>query len=250
MDPGPETTIAGDMTRLILSRRSIRFGFTDEPVPPEAVKLILRCGIAAPSSKNSQPWRLHAVTDRAIQASISSAMRSARNVGSYVPHDPLTGAARPEYRSTVVDSAAVLEAAPLVIVVEHVAPFSRGLEQVAITEPSRMRSTLFGLALEMLGIGAAIENMWLAALDQGLQGCFLGDTAIGEERVQELLGCEGDILGALAFGFSTAKAVPPMDRPARPELDRVVYHGPGLPQATLGQTSRAGCRWVTPSGAN
>lgn len=236
MDPRPETTIAGATTRLILSRRSIRFGFTDEHVEPATVELILRCGMAAPSSKNSMPWRLHAVTRRETLDAIAAAMRDARNVGSYVPHDPLTGAARPEYRSTVVDSAAVLEEAPLAIVIEHVAPFSRGLDQVANTAPERLRSTLFGLALEMIGVGAAIENMWIAALDQGLQGCFLGDTAIGEDRVQQLLGCDGDILGALVFGHSAAAPVPPMDTPARPDLNRIVYHGPSLPVVAPNQS--------------
>ena len=117
MDPRPEATIAGAMTRLILSRRSIRFGFTAEAVDHQAVEAILRCGMAAPSSKNSMPWRLHVVTHRETLDAIAAAMRGARNVSSYVPHDPLTGTARPEYRSTVIDSAAVLDEAPLVNII-------------------------------------------------------------------------------------------------------------------------------------
>ena len=183
MDPRPETTIAGDMTRLILSRRSIRFGFTDQAVDPEAVELILRCGMAAPSSKTSQPWRLHAVTHRETLDAIAAAMRDARNVGTYVPHDPLTGAARPEYRSTVVDSAAVLDEAPLAIVIEHVAPFSRGLDQVANTAPERLRSTLFGLALEMIG-GAQSRT---CGLQHSTKGCrVLSAIPRLADRVQDL----------------------------------------------------------------
>lgn len=219
---GPE--MGRTLTDLILSRRSIRFGFDGAPIDEQALDAIVRCGLAAPSSKNSMPWRLHVVTGRRLLAEIADAMRAAPNIKSYVPHDPLTGRARPEYRSTVADSAAVLDEVPVAIVIEHVAPFSRGLEVLLTIERDRLDSALFGLALEMIGVGAALENMWLCALDHGLHGCFLGDAAIAEESIRSLLGFEGEVLGALALGHSDATPVPPMDAPARPGLDRVVYH--------------------------
>lgn len=193
-------------------------------MPREVLEAIVRCGLAAPSSKNSMPWRLHVVTNRPLLTAVAAAMREAPNVTSYVPHDPLTGLPRPEYRSTVVDSAAVLDEVPAAIVLEHVAPFTRGLETVAATEPARLPSALFGLTLEMIGVGAALENMWLCALDQGYQACFLGDAAIAEDALRSLLSCEGDILGILALGRSDATPVPPMDAPARPGVERVVHH--------------------------
>ena len=220
----PTRLTPGALTELILSRRSIRFGFRADPVATDALEAILRCGLAAPSSKNSMPWRLHAITGRGLLADIANAMRASPKVATYVPHDPLTGQPRPEYRSTVIDSASVLDEVPAAIVLEHVAPFTHGLDVLVSTEPDRLAPAMFGFALEMIGVGAALENMWLSALDHGYQACFLGDAAVAEVEIQSLLGCAGDVLGILAIGRSDAVPVPPMDAPAHPRLDRVVHH--------------------------
>lgn len=214
----------GTLTRLILSRRSIRSGFDGAPLSEESLEAIVRCGLAAPSSKNSMPWRLHVVTDRRALAYIAKAMRESPRVTTYVPHDPLTGLPRPEYRSTVIDSSNVLDDVPAAIVIEHVAPFTHSIDVLTTTDRRHLPSAIFGLALEMIGVGAALENMWLAALDQGYQACFLGDVAIAEGAIKELLGFEGDVLGALAIGRSDAAPVSPMDSPARPEAARVIRH--------------------------
>ena len=51
--------------------------------------------------------------------------------------------------------------------------------------------------------------------------------AIGEDRVQQLLGCDGDILGALVFGHSAAaRPGRPGDRPGA--LGRADRPGPGI----------------------
>jgi len=45
----------------ILTRRSVREGFTGQPIPRSVLAEIVRCGCAAPSAKNTQPWRFHVV---------------------------------------------------------------------------------------------------------------------------------------------------------------------------------------------
>ena len=49
---------------LLLRRRSIR-KYTDEPVSPEDVRLILEAGLLAPTSKSSRSWRFIVVEDKA-----------------------------------------------------------------------------------------------------------------------------------------------------------------------------------------
>lgn len=51
-----------DFSKLITKRRSIR-KFTDEPLSPETVELILKAGLKSPSSKNGKPWHFIAVED-------------------------------------------------------------------------------------------------------------------------------------------------------------------------------------------
>ena len=53
MDPTIET---------ILRRRSIR-KYTDQPVEPEKIKLLLEAAMSAPSAGNNQPWEFVVVTD-------------------------------------------------------------------------------------------------------------------------------------------------------------------------------------------
>lgn len=46
----------------IFRRRSIR-KFTEQPVEPEKVKLLLEAGMAAPSASNTQPWEFVVIND-------------------------------------------------------------------------------------------------------------------------------------------------------------------------------------------
>jgi len=48
---------------LLLNRRSIR-KYTDEPVDPQHVKMIIEAALTAPSSKSVRPWQFVVVEDR------------------------------------------------------------------------------------------------------------------------------------------------------------------------------------------
>jgi len=54
---------------VILSRRSIR-KFTRDPVTDQQIETLLRCGFAAPSAGNTQPWQFIVIRDREILDSI------------------------------------------------------------------------------------------------------------------------------------------------------------------------------------
>ena len=48
---------------LLINRRSIR-KYTDEPVNPDDVRLILEAGLMAPSSKSGRSWQFVVVEDK------------------------------------------------------------------------------------------------------------------------------------------------------------------------------------------
>ena len=50
-----------DVYEAVLSRRAVR-GFTDEPVPAEALERVLAAASWAPSGSNIQPWRIYVLT--------------------------------------------------------------------------------------------------------------------------------------------------------------------------------------------
>jgi Nitroreductase len=57
---------------LLRTRRSIR-KFTEQPVAPETIDLILEAALRSPSSKGTNPWELIVVTDRAMVCQLAAA---------------------------------------------------------------------------------------------------------------------------------------------------------------------------------
>lgn len=218
--PRPEVIAA------LLARRSIREGFDSRPVPGPSMREIVRCGLAAPSSKNAQPWRLHVVTDRATLGSLADAVEHAGEIDEYVPHDPATGLPRPAYVSTVRESAQVLREVSAAIFIENRGVFSGGRATLGAASRPALRESLVGYGLEMIGIGAAVENMWLAAEALGVRVAFMGDIAIAEDDIRRRLGIGGDLVGVLALGFSDVPAPARRQRLDEQDAERVVWHNP------------------------
>lgn len=58
------------VSEAIRLKRAVR-KFTDQPLPEETILAILNAGRRAQSSKNTQPWRFIAITDKAILKQLS-----------------------------------------------------------------------------------------------------------------------------------------------------------------------------------
>lgn len=203
----------------VLRRRSVRSGFRDDPVPEASIERVVAAGLSAPSSKNAQPWRLHVVTQRDLLADLAAAVQTAKDAERYVPIDPATGEPHAEWTSTVSESAEVLGAVPLAIFVENAGRFSAGRRTVARAPDAVRENALVGYGFEMVGLGAAIQSMWLAAGLEGLVGVFMGDVLIAEQTIRDRLGVTGDLVGVLALGRSDDPPVP------KAVIGTVVRHG-------------------------
>ena len=212
-----------DMVKLILARRSHREFDTARGVGIAELREIVRCGCMAPSSKNAQPWRFHVLSDTALLRRLADAMEHAEGADSYVPSDPATGLPR-DWESTVAESAQVLRVAPTCIFVENRGVFSGGRRTLAAAARTVLEDVLVGYTLEVLGIGAAIQNMVTAANALGVQCVYMGDVLVAEPVVQAELAMQGDLAGVLALGYSTE------DLPSRGHLvdpsdpRRAVWH--------------------------
>lgn len=214
----------GDVIAALLGRRSTREGFVGRPVPMSAMRQIVRCGLAAPSSKNAQPWRMHVVTDRAELGRLADSVEHADGASEYVPHDPATGQPRPAYVSTVRESAQVLRDVSAAIFMENRGLFSNGRTGLASASQPALVGSLVGFGLEMIGIGAAVENMWLAAEALGVRVAFMGDVAIAEDAIRDRLKIAGDLVGVLALGFSDEPLPPRRQTLDEYDADHVVWH--------------------------
>lgn len=165
----------------IAERRSIR-KFKDSPIPEEVLRAILVAGMQAPSGKNRQPWRFYVVQEDK-RAEMVRIMR--QEIAKRKAEGEDTGSS--EW------SANVMEQAPVTVFVFN---------------PSGIRPWLahsidqnFEEVVDTQSIGAAIQNMLLAALEFGLGSLWICDVFYAYEALCDWLGEKGSLIAAVSFGY-------------------------------------------------
>jgi nitroreductase len=196
----------------------VREGFTDEPIPEYVLGEVMRSGLTAPSSKNSQPWRIHVLERGKRLTGIADTVEFAKNGQEYAPIDPSSGLPR-QWPSTVNESAQVLREVGVGLFIENEGPFSNGRRSVKEADDNIRENALAGYSFELIGLGAMVQNMWLSAHAQGLGGVFMGDILVAEEEIRIELGFKGDLVGVLALGYTVQEPYPKTLK-----ADTVVYH--------------------------
>jgi nitroreductase len=163
----------------IEKRRCIR-NFTDLPVEWEKVGNILRAAQLAPSSGNIQDWKFVVVTDKDKRAAIANASLKQHWIAK----------------------------APVIIIV--------------YSEP-KPNQRFYGIRGEKLytiqNCAAAIENMLLAATDQGLASCWVG--AFDEHMLSEVLSSPDTVRPQAIIPIGYSDENPTM--PKRYKLVDIVY---------------------------
>jgi F420 biosynthesis protein FbiB-like protein len=177
----------------IETRRSIR-QFKETPVPDEALQAILTAGTQAPSGKNRQPWRFVVVrSDK--RAEMVRVMR--QGIAQMKAQGQDTGSSE--------GSARVMAQAPVTVFV-----FRPGGSHPWL--PRSIEQTFMDV-VDVQSIGAAIQNMLLAAQDQGLGSLWICDILYAYEELRTWLGEEGQMIAAVSFGYP---AESPGARPRKP----------------------------------
>lgn len=206
---------AQEVISLIRDRRSIR-GFVDRPVSKDLIDQIVECGLSAPSSKNSNPWFIVTASGEAkakVVEWFKEAASSAAGMKERAPIDPLTGVTKEGLADTVNDSIATVEQCDTLILLFNRGPFSRGAETILkLIDDADNRSTfgraLYGYAGEIVGIGAAAENMLLAAKAFGLGSLYIADSYPARQRIKEGLNTTKELVGVIALGYPAYEAPP------------------------------------------
>ncbi len=182
----------------IAARRSIR-KFKDTPIPDEALRAILTAAIQSPSGKNRQPWRF-VVVQGDKRAEMVRVMREAMAKLK----------ARGEDTGSGEWSAHVMEQAPVTIFIfnpEGMHPWlARSIDQ------------MFTDLVNIQSIGAAIQNMLLAAQDLGIGSLWICDVLYAYEEFCHWLGEECEMIAAVSLGYPDES---PAARPRKP-FDEVV----------------------------
>ena len=177
----------------IAGRRSIR-KFQDKPLPDKVVEQILEAATLAPSGKNAQPWHFYVVREdkrdemvRVMREGMARAQEAGVPPGSS------------EW------TAGIMERAPVTVFVFNAATLAANHNLEAV----------LGLAnlVEVQGIGAAIQNMLLAALELGVGSLWICDVFYAYEELTAWLGETHQMIAAVSLGYPDESPGP---RPRKP----------------------------------
>ena len=174
----------------ILNRRSIR-KYKDTPVPREAIEEILYAGSLAPSSKNRQPWKFIVVSGEAKKEMLEAMGRGlAREKEG---RDALLPESR-QHISGAEHTLHIMEQAPVNLFIIN--PLGLDLDSPATPE-----QRIYEIC-NAQSIGAAVENMTLAAEGLGFGSLWICDLFFAYRELNQWLGVQGTLAAAMALGYA------------------------------------------------
>jgi len=182
----------------IRTRRSIR-RFKPDPLPEDVLKEILTAATLAPSGKNKQPWRFVVVRadKRPELLAVMRAGLAARKAESI----PLGSS---EWTTKVMEQAPITL---LVFNADEEDPFGH-----------KDFGDVFGNMVDVQSIGAAIQNLLLAAQELGVGSLWICDIFYAYGEVCAWLNERHQLIAAISLGYVDEM---PLPRP-RKALDEVV----------------------------
>lgn len=194
------------MIQAITDRRSIR-KYKPTDVPREAIEEILKAGMLAPSAKNRQPWKFIIATGSAKEEVLEAMEKGLAREKScpLLPESTI-------YLSDAWHTLSVMKQAPVII-------FILNILGADINRPLTTDERIFEIC-NAQSIGAAIENMTLAATELGLGSLWICNTFFAHRELCDWLDTDGELYAALAVGY--ADEMPPA-RPRKNVGDAVEW---------------------------
>ncbi len=195
------------MIDAIYSRRSIRY-FTDEPIPEDALSEILRAGMRAPSPKNRQPWRFliftGAAKEKLLAAMEKGIARSETGAGLLEP--------LPAYIENAKFTLRAMAEAPVTVIVVNPLGRSPRTDWTAADKINELSN--------VQAVGAAAENMALAATDLGIGSLWNGNIFYAYDEICELLDEPGEPVLAMSLGYDARPTLRPLGRKKEGDIIR------------------------------
>ena len=196
-----------EFTELIKARKSIR-GYQQRPVPREVIEEIVNVAKWAPSSMNTQPWRVHVVTGEPLERIRKG---NTENMLAGVPPKrdfPMKEAYEGVHRKRQVDIAVQLFEAMGIARDDKVARTDwvmRGFRQfdAPVSLVLTYDKYLEPAAISQFDLGALSHAIVLAAWERGL-GCVINGQGIMQSKVvREHAGIPDDqnIMICIAMGY-------------------------------------------------
>lgn len=185
---------------IIKQRRSIRI-FSKEKILDQSLEEIIEAGTLAPSAKNRQPWFfLVSRCDQHRQDMINK-MR-------YAIQRALKREPDRQDLHMALETVDIMNSSPIIIFV----CYRQGLTDTHDDGVNWPLSATDLEVVDVLSIGAAVENMLLKIQELGLGGLWCGDVLYAYPELMEELGIEYPMVSAICIGH-------PLEfPPARPRM--------------------------------
>ena len=187
------------MIREIENRRSIRKYRSDE-IDRKLIEEIIYSATLAPSAKNRQPWKFIVYQGTAKDTLVNVMKQGVER--EKVDHERM-----PSWTGGLADAentVRVMQEAPVLIAVLNTngkTPFSGIANEDRIVE-----------ICDSLSIGAAIENMILSAMEQGLGTLWIANTCFAYDELTDYIDTEDQLTGIVAVGYANEQ---PDQRPRK-----------------------------------
>jgi F420 biosynthesis protein FbiB-like protein len=191
----------------IAKRRSIR-KYSAKEVSRETIEKVIDAAIQAPSAKNRQPWRFVVVTASQKDTILQVMREGIENEKS--GKGLLPGSSK--FISGAEYSVEIMKQAPVTILVLNTN--KNYLFETAATEDK-----FYDIA-NIQSIGAAIQNMILAATDLGLGSLWICDVFFAYQQLIHWLNTEDQLMAAVSLGYPEES---PFPRPRQKIADVVEW---------------------------
>lgn len=194
-----------ELTEAIFHRKSIR-KFLPDPVPQHDIETIIRLAGAAPSANNLQMWHFLIITHPELKARMAKVIEeTAQRLSS-----------RPELQdfaetlSGMKSYSTFFKDAPVVIAVLQLPYASRAEEILGKLGMSPAEAKDYRAHPEMQSIGAAIQNLLLAAHSLGYGTCWMTGPLFAKAEITQTLpgNLPGDLVALIPLGKPAETALP------------------------------------------
>jgi len=206
MHAATNMSLADALDAVLRGRRSIR-SYEDRPVPPDVVERVLDAARHAPSPHRSVPWRFAVLVGADAKTRLAAAMGDRWRADLTRDGVPSEGV-----EAEVEKSRRRLTLAPVVLVgCLYLDPLDE------YPDPARQQAETYMAAHSL---GAALQNVMLAAHANGLASCWMCAPVFCPEVVRDAVGLDNALIPHALITLGYASKPPPARE--RPSLDDIV----------------------------
>ena len=187
----------------IEKRRSIR-RYKSDAVAQQTITEIVEAARLAPSAKNRQPWKFIVFTGKQKDRLLDTMNTGIENTEKALAQTGGDASGIPDAKNTL----RIMRQAPVTIIVmnpDGSSPYQPATADVRTTE-----------ICDTLSIGAAVQNLLLAAQEKGLGTLWIANTLYAYDELCEFIGEKGQLACAISLGYPDED---PNPRPRKPLED-------------------------------